>query len=51
MNQMLRDDPERKKFYEDQTMLKRISDPAEQASTVVFFLSDFASCKSCEERS
>ncbi|ORY29513.1 hypothetical protein BCR39DRAFT_531873 [Naematelia encephala] len=43
MNQDLRDDPKKKEFYEQQVMLKRISDPNEQAGTVVFFLSDYAS--------
>ncbi|RSH94571.1 hypothetical protein EHS25_004375 [Saitozyma podzolica] len=42
MNQQLRDDPEKKKFYSAKTMLGRISDPSEQAGSVVFLLSDYA---------
>ena len=45
MNQSLRDDPERKKFYENLTMLKRISSADEQAGSVVFLLSDYATCE------
>jgi hypothetical protein len=46
MNQGLRDDPERRKYYENLVMLKRISDPHEQAGQVVFLLSDYSSCES-----
>ena len=45
MNQGLRDDPERKKYYENLAMLKRISDPHEIAGQVVFLLSERASCQ------
>ena len=45
MNQGLRDDPERKKFYESKVMLGRISDVEEQAGLAVFLLSPYASCK------
>lgn len=45
MNQQLRDDPEKKKFYSAKTMLGRISDPSEQAGSVVFLLSDYATCE------
>ena len=46
MNQDLRDDAKAKEFYENSTLLKRISHPDEQAGTVIFFLSDYASCSS-----
>ena len=50
MNQGLRDDLERKKFYEGKTMLGRISDVEEQAGLAVFLLSPYASCESCFNR-
>ena len=45
MNQGLRDNAERRQFYEGKTMLGRISDVEEQAGLAVFLLSPFASCK------
>ncbi|ORX36507.1 putative NADP-dependent mannitol dehydrogenase [Kockovaella imperatae] len=43
MNQGLRDDPERKKYYEKKVMLGRISDVEEQAGLAIFLLSPYAS--------
>ncbi|KAL7419749.1 Sorbose reductase sou1 [Cryptotrichosporon argae] len=43
MNQSLREDAELRKKTEEQVMLQRLSTTDEQAGTVVFFLSDYAS--------
>ena len=46
MNQGLRDDKDMKDKTEDMVMLKRVSKAEEQAGAVVYFLSDYATCKS-----
>jgi hypothetical protein len=46
MNDILRTDPEELKKASDGNVLKRVSQPDEQAGMAVFLLSDHASCQS-----
>jgi hypothetical protein len=46
MNQNLRDDEKLNKGAAGLTALNRISKPHEQAGAVLFFLSEYATCKS-----
>jgi hypothetical protein len=41
----MRQNDEKKKSNEDSTMLGRFSEPEEQAGAVVYFLSDYSTCK------